>query len=213
MATLKQFALLAATSLLATTFALPKNHTDSLVNAAIDNGTFADPSVFVRPRFRYWLPDASVDQSVLANDVKIAKVAGAGGVEVLGYYLYGGTPQGTGDFAPDDWAVYGWGTEKWNECFQTLAQAHKEIGGIMGELLRGFLHDSESGSADAGTDFAMGPDQGQVSQVCPRNIFVLVERTAPYHAPSTCCAICLDEASADVLWKCRAFRLQKTRWV
>ena len=73
-----------------TTLALPENHTDSLVNAAILNGTFQDPSVYVRPRFRYWVPDASVDHAVLASDVAEAKKAGAGGVEVLGYYLYGG---------------------------------------------------------------------------------------------------------------------------
>jgi hypothetical protein len=70
--------------------ALPYNHTDSLVNAAIDNGTFKDPSVFVRPRYRYWVPDASVDAAVLHDDIAGAKTSGAGGVEVLGYYLYGG---------------------------------------------------------------------------------------------------------------------------
>lgn len=64
--------------------ALPYNHTDSLVNAAIDNGTFQNPAVFVRPRFRYWVPDASVDLPTLANDVAGARQAGAGGVEVLG---------------------------------------------------------------------------------------------------------------------------------
>ena len=115
------------------TFALPDNHTDSLTNAAIDNGTFSNPSVKVRPRFRYWVPDASVDHTVLANDVKAALEAGAGGVEVLGYYLYGGTPQGTGNFAPDDWSIYGWGTDAWVECFEVLADTHKQAGGIMGE--------------------------------------------------------------------------------
>ena len=45
----------------------------------------------VRPRFRYWVPDASADHATLAADVKAAGDVGAGGVEVLGYYLYGGT--------------------------------------------------------------------------------------------------------------------------
>jgi hypothetical protein len=66
------------------TLALPYNHTDSLVNAAIDNGAFQNPAVFVRPRFRYWVPDASVDLPTLANDVAGARQAGAGGVDVLG---------------------------------------------------------------------------------------------------------------------------------
>jgi hypothetical protein len=70
--------------------AVPYNHTDSLVNAALNNGTFREPSVLVRPRFRYWVPDASVDHEVLASDITEAKTAGAGGVEVLGYFLYGG---------------------------------------------------------------------------------------------------------------------------
>ncbi|KAJ5820046.1 hypothetical protein N7474_005637 [Penicillium riverlandense] len=121
--------------------ALPYDHSDSLVNAAIDNGTFKDPSVFVRPRYRYWVPDASVDAAVLREDIAGAKTSGAGGVEVLGYYLYGGTPEGTGNFAPDDWSIYGWGTPAWTDVFHTLAQAHKDNGCIM--------------------DFAMGPNQGQ----------------------------------------------------
>lgn len=93
--------------------ALPNNHTDASVNAAIDAGTFRNPSANVRPRFRYWVPDASVDDAVLAADVKGAGDVGAGGVEVLGYYLYGGTAQGEGNYTPTDWSVYGWGTPAW----------------------------------------------------------------------------------------------------
>ena len=63
----------------------------------------------VRPRFRYWVPDASIEHEQAAQDVAAAKAAGAGGVEVLGYYLYG-----SGDYAPTDWAIYGWGTPAWS---------------------------------------------------------------------------------------------------
>jgi hypothetical protein len=115
------------------TLALPDNHTDSLVNAAIDNGTFHNPSVNVRPRFRYWIPDASVDHAALASDVKEAKRVGGGGIEVLGYYLYGATPQGEGDYAPDDWTVYGWGLKAWNRVFETVAKACQRVGVLMGE--------------------------------------------------------------------------------
>ncbi|KAF2096025.1 hypothetical protein NA57DRAFT_67641 [Rhizodiscina lignyota] len=114
---------------------LPENHTDALVNAAIDAGTFQNPSAKIRPRYRYWVPDASVSHASLAEDVKEAGEVGAGGVEVLGYYLYGGT------FAPDDWSIYGWGTPAWQQAFNALAQAHVDNGLIM--------------------DFAMGPNQGQ----------------------------------------------------
>jgi hypothetical protein len=120
--------------LLTAASALPKNHTDSRVSAAIDNGTFANPSANVRPRFRYWVPDASVDHAVLKSDVAEAMKVGAGGVELLGYYLYGHTPQGTGNFAPDDWSVYGWGTEKWNQAFQAVAETHRDEGGIMSTI-------------------------------------------------------------------------------
>ena len=96
--------------------ALPKNRTDASVNAAIDAGTFKTPSANVRPRFRYWVPDASVDSAILAADVKSAGDVGAGGVEVLGYYNYGGTAQGTGNFTPSDWTIYGWGTPAWRMC-------------------------------------------------------------------------------------------------
>ena len=81
------------------------------MDAAIDAGTFQNPSVNVRPRFRYWIPDASVDPEQAVQDVVGAKAAGAGGVEVLGYYLYDSAP---GNFAPSNWEIYGWGTPAWS---------------------------------------------------------------------------------------------------
>ena len=60
------------------------------VNPNVDYGTFANPSSNVRPRFRYWVPDASVNLSQLAFDIADAGSKGVGGVEILGYYLYGG---------------------------------------------------------------------------------------------------------------------------
>ena len=66
----------------------------------------------VRPRFRYWVPDASADLEYVAKDIEGAAAAGAGGVELLGYYLYGASP---GTFVPVDWAVYGWGTPAWSK--------------------------------------------------------------------------------------------------
>ncbi len=93
--------------------ALPANHTDDQVQAAIDAGTFQAPSVNVRPRFRYWIPDASVDLDTLVDDVKEIARVGASGFELLGFYLYGGPPAGFGTFAPVDWSVYGWGTDAW----------------------------------------------------------------------------------------------------
>jgi hypothetical protein len=100
--------------------ALPENPLNDQVNAPIETGTFQNPSANVRPRFRYWIPDASVDVKAVEEDVAGAKAAGAGGLEVLGYYDYGSNP---GTFEPTDWATYGWGTEAWSMlkgCLQVV---------------------------------------------------------------------------------------------
>ncbi|KAH8674181.1 secreted protein [Xylariales sp. PMI_506] len=117
---------------------LPDNHTDDQVYAKIESGTFAEPGVNFRPRFRYWLPDASANLTRVAQDIADAGAVGAAGVEVLGFYLYGAS---VGTFVPVDWATYGWGTPAWKELFDTAIQAHIDNGLIM--------------------DFAMGPNQGQ----------------------------------------------------
>jgi hypothetical protein len=75
--------------------------------------------------------------------VKTAKDVGCGGLELLGYYLYGGPPSngaGRGTYAPVDWAKYGFGGGTWHTVFKAFAQAHKDNGLLM--------------------DFAMGPNQG-----------------------------------------------------
>jgi hypothetical protein len=79
-------------------------------------GTFENPSIHARPKFRYWIPDASVNHSIVARDVQAAGEAGAGGLECLGFYLYGGpsTNGGTGVAAPVSWAKYGFGTDEWS---------------------------------------------------------------------------------------------------
>jgi len=100
------------------TAALPQDHTDPSTSAVVDKGSFSDPSVNVRPKFRYWIPDASVDPQVVASDVRAAGGVGAAGLELLGYYLYGGPPSngaGRGLGAPVDWATYGFGTPAWRE--------------------------------------------------------------------------------------------------
>lgn len=88
-----------------------------------DKASFQDPGPRMRPKFRYWIPDASVEADVLSQDVKRAKDAGMGGLELLGYYLYGGPPEngaGRGTYAPVDWAEYGFGGQKW--CKSVLSK-------------------------------------------------------------------------------------------
>lgn len=91
--------------------------TNDQVNANIDYGTFQNPSAHVRPRFRYWPNDASVNLTQVQDDIKEAGRVGAGGVELLGYYFYGNTQlfPGNYDRLQSDWTIYGFGSPAWSE--------------------------------------------------------------------------------------------------
>lgn len=117
-------------------------NTNDQINPDIPYGSFENPSVHVRPRFRYWIPDASVNFTEVRNDFSLIKQAGMGGMELLGYYLYGNYPNGVaeGGPAPVDWTTYGWGSEPWKTLTQVALEATKDEGLIM--------------------DFALGPNQG-----------------------------------------------------
>ena len=113
--------------------------TNDQVTANLDYGTFKSLSARVRPRFRYWLPDASVDHSTVQDNIKSAGAIGAGGVEFLPFYNYGAqlgaSPPGA------DWSTYGFGTKEFKEIFLAALRAHKDAGLQM--------------------DFPLGPNQGQ----------------------------------------------------
>lgn len=104
-----------------------------------DDGTFFSPSAMLRPRFRYWLPNASVDIATFQDNIKSAGSIGAGGIELMPFYNYGaqmgGIPPGA------DWSTYGFGTDAFREVFLAGLRAHQRSGLIF--------------------DFAMGPNQGQ----------------------------------------------------
>jgi hypothetical protein len=51
---------------------------------------FVDPPKHVRPYFRYWLPDAGIDGNVVAENIASAGKIGAGGVQLLSFFNYGG---------------------------------------------------------------------------------------------------------------------------
>ncbi|KFZ03789.1 hypothetical protein V502_10661 [Pseudogymnoascus sp. VKM F-4520 (FW-2644)] len=108
-------------------------------------GTFQLPSIQVRPKFRYWLPDASISSDALAADLKEIGSIGAGGVEFLPYYNYGGTlgPPAT------DWTKYGYGTPAYNVLVKKALQASKDNGLLM--------------------DLCMGPQSGQGVPASPDN--------------------------------------------
>ncbi|KAB8214872.1 hypothetical protein BDV33DRAFT_227939 [Aspergillus novoparasiticus] len=102
-------------------------------------GTFENPSVRSRPRFRYWLPDAGVDKEIVSTNIKDSGERGAGGVEFVPFYNYGGE---AGDPPPQaNWVTNGFGTPAFRDVFRAALQAHKDAGLLM--------------------DFALGPNQGQ----------------------------------------------------
>ncbi|KAL3263330.1 hypothetical protein ABHI18_001867 [Aspergillus niger] len=77
--------------------------------------------------------------SGVVRDIEEAGAIGAGGMELLGLYNYGGSlaPQPAGA----DWATYGFGTPAFNAIFKASLQSAKSTGMIF--------------------DFALGPSQGQ----------------------------------------------------
>jgi hypothetical protein len=56
---------------------------------AVPKDDFAHPPARSRPSFRYWLPDASVNSSIVAANINSAASIGAGGIEFIGFYQYG----------------------------------------------------------------------------------------------------------------------------
>ncbi|KAM0277086.1 hypothetical protein ACHAQH_006094 [Verticillium albo-atrum] len=100
---------------------------------------FQDPPAVSRAKFRYWLPDASADVNIVKADIQSAGSIGAGGVEFLPFYNYGGElpeyPAGA------DWSTYGFGTPAFKKVFRAALEAHSQNGLLM--------------------DFALGPNQGQ----------------------------------------------------
>ncbi|KAJ6159630.1 hypothetical protein N7497_004167 [Penicillium chrysogenum] len=127
--TLFQYLAVTAALLIVSTTATPKS----------PDGTFANPSAQIRPFFRYWLPDASVDPTVVASDIRSAADVGAGGIEFLPYYGYGGAIGGNPPGS--DWVTYGFGSAPFQHLLQVALEAAKENSVLV--------------------DIALGPNQGQ----------------------------------------------------
>ncbi|KAF2187908.1 hypothetical protein K469DRAFT_567905 [Zopfia rhizophila CBS 207.26] len=105
------------------------------------NNGFKDPPPEYRPKFRYWLPDASIPSDIIAKDIRDAKAAGAGGLEYLPFYLYGLGNSIPGLGPPTDWTKYGFGTPAFVSQFKDSLRAAEAAGILM--------------------DYALGVNQGQ----------------------------------------------------
>lgn len=97
-------------------------------------GDFASPTGLARPTFRYWVPDADVEDEVLYADLKTIHDSGWGSVEVICLENYGIEP------AVVDPAEFGYGGVNWTNRFRTMLRA--------------------AGELDMTVDFALGPTQG-----------------------------------------------------
>lgn len=121
---------------------------DAQRRATTKTGSFADPAASVRPRFRYWLPDASVDVDTVVADIAAAGSIGAGGIELLPFFEYGGElgsmPSGA------NWSTYNFGTVPFRKLFTAALDAHEQLGLVM--------------------DFALGPNQGQGVPASPDDL-------------------------------------------
>ena len=107
--------LVPAITLLLSYIALPTTGTiiSSQQTTPSQQDAFLNPPVRYRPKFRYWLPDASVDPDVVAADIASIVEKGGGGVEFLPFYFYGYVQsQGVneGRPPPSDWSEYGFGS-------------------------------------------------------------------------------------------------------
>ncbi|UPK96040.1 hypothetical protein LCI18_006975 [Fusarium solani-melongenae] len=106
---------------------------------------FESPSKDFRPKFRYWLPDASVDVEQVTGDIHALKSIGAGGLEFVPFYNYGfGDPKSP---PTNEWDVYGFGTPAFKNVFRSALKAARD------DHLR--------------FDFALGASQGQGVPVEP----------------------------------------------
>ncbi|KAI1360749.1 hypothetical protein F5Y08DRAFT_348515 [Xylaria arbuscula] len=108
---------------------------------------FVSPDVEYRPKFRYWLPDASAEIDAVVRDVADIAAVGAGGLEFIPYYQLG--PQ------PTNWSEYGFGSESHRKIFRAVMEAAAEH-----EVL---------------LDFSVGGNQGQGVPSEPEEVGLALE--------------------------------------
>ncbi|KAI0468585.1 hypothetical protein F4859DRAFT_524163 [Xylaria cf. heliscus] len=117
-----------------------------IVRASIFDG-FVSPEVQYRPKFRYWLPDASADVDAVIQDVTDIAAVGAGGLEFLPYYQLGSQPT--------NWSEYGFGSESHRTIFRAVMETVAEHGVLL--------------------DFSIGGNQGQGVPSKPEEVGLALE--------------------------------------
>ncbi|TID14360.1 hypothetical protein E6O75_ATG09439 [Venturia nashicola] len=87
------------------------------------DGSFASPGLSVKPKFRYWLPDASVDPDLITDDIRQLGERGVGGTELLNYFRFPAT-----GVTPSNWTIYGYGEPGYKDIVKVILKAHKAAG-------------------------------------------------------------------------------------
>ncbi|KAF2136702.1 uncharacterized protein K452DRAFT_127448 [Aplosporella prunicola CBS 121167] len=123
--------------------------------AGENTNSFQSPANEYRAKFRYWLPDASVPNEVVARDIAAMAKVGAGGFEFLPYYQYGLPEAINGVEPPTDWTKYGFGTDAFRQTFRAALEAAEANGVLM--------------------DFSQGANQGQGTPAVPGTEGLAVE--------------------------------------
>lgn len=72
--------------------------------------SFSSPAPDVRPRVRYWVPQAAVTEAGIRRDVQMLASQGFGGIELVSMDMPQGIP-----------ASYAWGTPRWNRMMAVAA--------------------------------------------------------------------------------------------
>lgn len=90
---------------------------------ALDEATFLDPPLSVRPMYRWWLPLAAVDDAELRREIDEMADAGAGGIEI-------DAMPAPGDLGKSRAFLdrYGFGTAHWSHVLETIYAAGKRRG-------------------------------------------------------------------------------------
>lgn len=109
------------------TFATP---TETSAVPVIDTAAFADPPSSVRPMFRWWMPLAYTEDSVLREQLDQIAASGAGGVEVAPFIV-----AGEGNQSNAFLAEYGWGTPAWAHKMEVITEKAAELGLIVDQNL------------------------------------------------------------------------------
>lgn len=78
---------------------------------------FKNPDRTYRPKMRWWLPGAFMEEDEIKREIISLVEAGYGGAEVL-YFM----PIPSADIEPEKYGDYYFGSEKWNNCMRTALE-------------------------------------------------------------------------------------------